>query len=404
MLTERSARVATAVKLHRHVGRRRAGRFLAEGPNLVAAALARGLVREVFVTEVAARRHELLLAAHEASVHLVTERAAKALSDTVTPAGLVAVCDLPATRLEDVLAGSPQLIAVTVEIREPGNAGTVIRIADAMGAAAVILAGRSVDPYNGKCLRASTGSIFAIPVVVAPDVGAAIADLRAAGLQVLATAVDGEMALDDADRLLAEPTAWLFGPEAHGLSAEIAALADHRVHIPMSGGRRASTSRPRPRSVCMRALGRWAAADCPALRSAAGAPRRPHAGQRKCGMDQRPGAFHQGLGGIESRPGKAMGTGWEVVHRQPLPIPWWRHEAGRLHQGRVMASTACRSPVGGQRARVQPDFVGHRQKRQFYHLAEHSQQHLVTRCPVHSRLLPHGRVEQAGRDPALTGY
>lgn len=141
MLTERSARVATAVKLHRHVGRRRAGRFLAEGPNLVAAALARGLVREVFVTEVAARRHELLLAAHEASVHLVTERAAKALSDTVTPAGLVAVCDLPATRLEDVLAGSPQLIAVTVEIREPGNAGTVIRIADAMGAAAVILAG-----------------------------------------------------------------------------------------------------------------------------------------------------------------------------------------------------------------------------------------------------------------------
>lgn len=143
MLTERSARVATAVKLHRHVGRRRAGRFLAEGPNLVAAALARGLVREVFVTEVAARRHELLLAAHEASVHLVTERAAKALSDTVTPAGLVAVCDLPATRLEDVLAGSPQLIAVTVEIREPGNAGTVIRIADAMGAAAVILAGRA---------------------------------------------------------------------------------------------------------------------------------------------------------------------------------------------------------------------------------------------------------------------
>ncbi|WP_415263721.1 TrmH family RNA methyltransferase [Mycobacterium tuberculosis] len=259
MLTERSARVATAVKLHRHVGRRRAGRFLAEGPNLVAAALARGLVREVFVTEVAARRHELLLAAHEASVHLVTERAAKALSDTVTPAGLVAVCDLPATRLEDVLAGSPQLIAVTVEIREPGNAGTVIRIADAMGAAAVILAGRSVDPYNGKCLRASTGSIFAIPVVVAPDVGAAIADLRAAGLQVLATAVDGEMALDDADRLLAEPTAWLFGPEAHGLSAEIAALADHRVHIPMSGGAE-SLNVAAAAAICLyksaRALGR----------------------------------------------------------------------------------------------------------------------------------------------------
>ncbi|OSC41309.1 TrmH family RNA methyltransferase [Mycobacterium decipiens] len=234
MLTERSARVAAAVKLHRHVGRRRAGRFLAEGPNLVAAASARGLVREVFVTEVAARRHESLLAAQEAPVHLVTERAATALSDTVTPAGLVAVCDLPATRLEEVLTGSPQLIAVAVEIGEPGNAGAVIRIADAMGAAAVILAGHSVDPYNGKCLRASTGSIFAIPVVAAPEAPAAVTALRAAGLQVLATTVDGEMALDDAD--LAAPTAWLFGPEAHGLSAEIADLADHRVHIPMSGG------------------------------------------------------------------------------------------------------------------------------------------------------------------------
>lgn len=133
MLTERSARVAAAVKLHRHVGRRRANRFLAEGPNLVEAASARGLVREVFVTEVAAQRHETWLAGHDAPVHLVTERAAKALSDTVTPAGLVAVCDIPTTRLDDVLTRSPRLIATAVEISEPGNAGTLIRIADAMG-------------------------------------------------------------------------------------------------------------------------------------------------------------------------------------------------------------------------------------------------------------------------------
>jgi RNA methyltransferase, TrmH family len=240
MLTERSARVAAAVKLHRHVSRRRAGRFLAEGPNLVAAASARGLVREVFVTEPAAQRHASLLASlvagHEFPVHLVSERAAKALSDTVTPAGLVAVCDIPATRLEDVLAGSPRLIAVAVEISEPGNAGTVIRIADAMGAAAVILAGHSVDPYNGKCLRASAGSIFSIPVMIAPDVHAGLTGLRGAGLQVLASTVDGEKALDEAERLLAKPTAWLFGPESHGLSAEIAGQADHRVRIPMSGG------------------------------------------------------------------------------------------------------------------------------------------------------------------------
>ena len=88
--------------------------------------------------------------------------------------------------------GTPRLVAVGVEIGEPGNAGTLIRIADAMGAAAVVFAGHSVDPYNGKCLRASAGSIFAVPVVVAPDVGAAVTALQAAGLQVLATTVDGE--------------------------------------------------------------------------------------------------------------------------------------------------------------------------------------------------------------------
>ena len=236
MLTERSARVAAAVKLHRHVGRRRAGQFLAEGPNLVEAAAACGLVRDVFVTEAAAQRYESLLANQRAAVHLVSERAAKALSDTVTPAGLVAVCEMPEPALQDVLAGSPRLIAVAVEIGEPGNAGTLIRIADAMGAAAVLLGGHSVDPYNGKCLRASAGSIFSIPVVVAPDVHAAVAALRVAGLQVLASTVDGELALNQAGELLARPTAWLFGPESHGLSTEIADAADHRVRIPMSGG------------------------------------------------------------------------------------------------------------------------------------------------------------------------
>jgi TrmH family RNA methyltransferase len=236
VLTERSAGVVAAAKLHRHIARRRTGRFLAEGPNLVEAAAARGLVRDVFVTEFAAQRHAALLARREFPVHLVTERAAKALSETVTPAGMVAVCETPAIRIDDVLARSPQLIVAAVEIREPGNAGTLIRIADAMGAAAVILAGHSVDPYNGKCLRASTGSIFSIPVVVAPDAGKAVTALRDAGLQVLATTVDGELRLDDAESLLAKPTAWLFGAESHGLSAQVAAEADHRVRIPMSGG------------------------------------------------------------------------------------------------------------------------------------------------------------------------
>jgi TrmH family RNA methyltransferase len=120
-----------------------------------------------------------------------------------------------------------------VAISEPGNAGTLIRVADAMGADAVVLAGHSVDPYNGKCLRASAGSIFSVPVVSEPDASRAVAALVASGLQVLATTVDGEVSLDDAD--LSGPTAWLFGPEAHGLPAELAETATRRVRIPMPG-------------------------------------------------------------------------------------------------------------------------------------------------------------------------
>ena len=223
--------MAAAVKLHRHTGRRRAARFLAEGPNLVEAALRRGLVSEVFVTETAAERFADLLA--DVSVDLVTERAAKALSDTVTPVGLVAVCAMPENDLSTVLAAGPTLVAVPVGVSEPGNAGTIIRVADAMGADAVVLAGPSVDPYNGKCLRASAGSIFSIPVLAEPDATAAITRLRDAGLHVLATVLDGSVSLDDVD--LARPTAWLFGPEAHGLAAEVADLANLRVRIPMAG-------------------------------------------------------------------------------------------------------------------------------------------------------------------------
>jgi RNA methyltransferase, TrmH family len=248
VLTERSARVVAAVKLHRQLVRRRTHRCLVEGANLVDAAATQGLIREIFVTEAAEQRYAELLASHGSAVHVVTERAAKALSDTVTPVGLVAVCELPDLRLEDALVDAPRLVAVGVEIGEPGNAGTLIRIADAMGAAAVVFAGHSVDPYNGKCLRASAGSIFSVPVVVAPDAGAAVTALQAAGLRVMATTVDGELSLDDAP--LALPTAWLFGAEAHGLPAQLAQQADHRVAIPMSG-RAQSLNVAAAASICL---------------------------------------------------------------------------------------------------------------------------------------------------------
>jgi RNA methyltransferase, TrmH family len=168
-------------------------------------------------------------------VYAVTERAAKALSETVTPVGLVAVCEPVAVTLSDVLAVRPRLVVVAVGISEPGNAGTLIRLSHAMGAAAVLLAGHSVDPYNAKCLRASAGSVFAIPVIVEPDTRAAVGTVSQVGLQLLATTVDGEVTIDDAEPQLSAPTAWMFGGEAHGLSPEVAALADLRVRIAMPG-------------------------------------------------------------------------------------------------------------------------------------------------------------------------
>jgi TrmH family RNA methyltransferase len=111
----------------------------------------------------------------------------------------------------------------------------VIRTADAAGADGVVLAGSSVDAYNPKTVRASVGSLFHLPVVVEPDVAAAVAAARAAGLTVLAADGEGETSLDDAGDLLGRRTAWLFGNEAWGLPPEVAALADHRIRIPIHG-------------------------------------------------------------------------------------------------------------------------------------------------------------------------
>ena len=147
----------------RRTGRDRAGRFLVEGAQAVREALRHGGVRELIVTDAAAQRHpELLLA--DVPVVRVTERAAATLSDTVTPQGILAVCDLLDVPLESALAGEPKLVAVCVAIADPGNAGTVIRVADAAGADAVVLAGDTVDPHNGKAVRASTGSVFHLPI------------------------------------------------------------------------------------------------------------------------------------------------------------------------------------------------------------------------------------------------
>ncbi|MBH0780276.1 TrmH family RNA methyltransferase [Nocardia bovistercoris] len=237
-LSERNPRVVSAVKLHRAVQRRQSGRFLAEGANSVAAALETGRVRELFYSaQAASREHELVAGAAAVGVRvtLVSDRAARKLSETVTAPGLVAVCDLIDVALAEVLDAGPRLLAVPVEIAEPGNAGTLIRVADAVGADGVVLAGDTVDPHNGKCVRASAGSVFHVPIARGHDIDATLDAIAAAGVTLVATAADGEVDLDDAGQILSGPVAWLFGNEAHGLDPEVAARADHRVRIPIRG-------------------------------------------------------------------------------------------------------------------------------------------------------------------------
>lgn len=185
----------------------------------------------------------------------MTDRAAERLSDTVTPPGIVAVCDTVDVPLVTAFEARPRLLAVPVEITEPGNAGTLIRVADAVGADGVILAGDSVDPHNGKCVRSSAGSVFHLPLVRERDTAAVLDALDAAGVQILATAADGEVDLDDADDLLARPTAWLFGNEAHGLDPAVAARAGHRVRIPIRG-RAESLNLATAASICLYASAR----------------------------------------------------------------------------------------------------------------------------------------------------
>lgn len=231
-LTSGNTRVKEARKLSRRSVRSERRLFLADGPKAVEGALAvPDCVVELFATPAAIVEYADLLGA--ASVTPVDDRAMAALSDSVSPAGVVAVCRFLDVPLD--VAARGDLVVICADVRDPGNAGTVIRTADAAGASGVVLAGDAVDLHNPKTVRATVGSAFHLPVAVERDPVTALRAARAAGLQVLAADGAGETSLFADDALLARPTAWLFGNEAWGLPAELAELADHRVSIPIVG-------------------------------------------------------------------------------------------------------------------------------------------------------------------------
>jgi TrmH family RNA methyltransferase len=241
----RSPRVVAARRLAKRAFRARERRFLAEGPQAVREAVAahtagRDVVHEVFVTRDAATRHPEMVeeaARKGVDVYVASGEVMSSLSQTVTPQGIVAVCAFLDGPVEDVAAAARRLVAVLAHVRDPGNAGTVIRTADAAGADAVVLGGESVDPYNGKCVRASAGSLFHLPLAAGVPIDLTVTALKARGLTVLAADGHGTLDLDRAidEGRLARPTAWLFGNEAWGLPPGTRALADDVVRVPIHG-------------------------------------------------------------------------------------------------------------------------------------------------------------------------
>ena len=229
-------------------------RFVVEGPQAVREAL--GTLLELFTTDPA---HPLAVqaAAQGVAVTHVDEVVLAALGETVHPQGLVGVAPLLGVPMTTALAGAPRLVAVLHEVADPGNAGTVIRTADAAGADAVLITGEAVDVHNGKCVRSSAGSLWHLPLVTGSSVQEAFAALRAAGLQVLATTGSGEddlEALQD-DGQLDAPTAWVVGSEAHGLPPDVLGAADRRVRVPLRG-RAESLNVATAAAVCLYASAR----------------------------------------------------------------------------------------------------------------------------------------------------
>lgn len=228
----------SAQRLLTRKGRQHTKKFLVEGPQAVREALKiPGLVQRLLVVDIS--QHHALLAETNIKnsaieIFTITEKEFKKLSDTVSPQGILAICQQLEAKLADIAA--PKLVVICAQIRDPGNAGTVIRSADAFGADAVLMTTGSVELHNPKTVRSSVGSIFHLPIITGITTAEAATWCHDQGLQILAADADGVLLTElSATGELAKPTAWLMGNEAWGLPAEELGYADQVTAIPMWG-------------------------------------------------------------------------------------------------------------------------------------------------------------------------
>lgn len=218
--------------LHRRSVRQAERAFVVEGPNVLAEALDAGATIEAVFVEQGVRS-AVVDRAFEAGVRVYDLSAGviERISDTATPQPVLAVMpylDVPLA----ALAGS-DLLVVAVDVRDPGNAGTIIRSAEAAGAGGVVCCDGSVDVFNPKTVRASAGAVFHVPVVAGGRPVEVLEAMASWGVRRLGTAASAGR--DYADTDLTGRIAFVLGNEAHGLPPEIAAFVDDAVTIPMVG-------------------------------------------------------------------------------------------------------------------------------------------------------------------------
>lgn len=222
-------RVKDAAALQRKKERDATGLYLVEGPNAVDEAIAEGLARTVFVTESHRSTYD---GRSDVEVVPVADHVLQRIATSRNPRGVVAVARQRSADL-DAITGRGLLI-ICHEVSDPGNGGAIVRTADAVGATGVVLTEGSVDPFNPKAVRASTGSIVRVPVVTGVTLPDATTACRRKEQRVLGLDTRGTATIDDT-RLLAPPVALLFGSEAHGLPDEALDLVDDVVSIPRYG-------------------------------------------------------------------------------------------------------------------------------------------------------------------------
>lgn len=235
---ERVQRVRRLARRRRDRAEERA--FVIEGPHAVEAALDAPLgLDEVFYEHGVDPALVARARATAAHVFEVSPGTLARVTDAVTPQPVVAVatwCDVP---LGDVIAavvaadGPARPVLVLHDLRDPGNVGTLLRTAEAAGVAGVVLGGTSVDVFNPKCVRASAGALFHLPVAVMVDGVEALDQLRGAGIRLIGTSATATTPYDEC--AFNGGVALVLGNEAHGLAPEMGAAMDEMVAIPIEG-------------------------------------------------------------------------------------------------------------------------------------------------------------------------